>query len=720
MGTINAQEVGALGARTNSLQALASYIRKNWPLWLPSLIVIVLYLPTLSYDLVWDDSIYLRDLPNYRAGDLWLPALFQPFVLSPNYFRPLALLTLVAELRISGQPALFHATNVVLHSLNVFLVTLLAFHLRKPSTLLAPASYLSMAPVLGAGLVYGLHPALLEGVAFVSGRFDLLMTSFLLLALLADLTLRGRRNRSITVGLAFLAAALSKEMAIAFALALPAWHLATADRGKSWLARLREQGNSEVYSALAVTGLTYLGLRFVSLGYVINSGTANAIPAGSLIQHILLVGNSLSSYAKLTIWPFTTLTPIHYSELPVSTANPGSWGSLILGGLIVYGLARWVRSAPTSGWLGVGATLALLPVLNLLPLELGGGAFIAERFLVFPLALLALAIGIELHLPTTQGVGLEGLGRRLLWPLRAGWLIAAVAVLQLTLPNWRDDLTLWSWAVRKAPLSSTPYTNLALEHVEMGQFDTSRQLAQHALELDPDNADAWDNLGLAYFHLGEFGSAQEAFAKAVDLQPHNALFWSNLAGALREQDDLIAAERILLEQSLRLNPILPAAHLNLGLIYLRADRPDLASEHLVNAVRLLPSEQATEVQGLLDLTLDPTRWLRLGQLLLQDGEAEAAAQAFSRAEELGASATDVAVALSAGLIELKEWGTAEELLLENIERFPDEASLYNNLGIVARELGEIEAAREYFSKAIELAPDWELPKQNINALPDTP
>ena len=124
MKLIRGQGSGTPPHRAIPLSALAPLVRESWPLSLPSLIVIILYLPTLSYGLVWDDTIYLRDLPNYRAGDLWLPVLFLPFVLSPNYFRRLALLTFVAELRTSGEPALLHATSVILPSLNTFLVTL--------------------------------------------------------------------------------------------------------------------------------------------------------------------------------------------------------------------------------------------------------------------------------------------------------------------------------------------------------------------------------------------------------------------------------------------------------------------------------------------------------------------------------------------------------------------------------------------------------------------
>jgi len=211
-------------------------IARRWLAPAPALIVALVYLPALSNGLVWDDITFLSDLPLYRDPALWLEALRRPFVISANYFRPLALLTFVAELRIGGlNPTLFHLTNVLLHAFNAALVAVLARHLWPLGDGDdAAGGWLAV----GAGLLYGLHPALLEGVTFISSRFDLLLTAFLLLALVADVTLRQRRvARALAVGLAFLLAALTKEMAVALAVVLPLWHLVTRERNLRPLSR---------------------------------------------------------------------------------------------------------------------------------------------------------------------------------------------------------------------------------------------------------------------------------------------------------------------------------------------------------------------------------------------------------------------------------------------------------------------------------------------------
>jgi tetratricopeptide (TPR) repeat protein len=688
-------------------------INRRWLVAIPVLIVALVYLPALRNGLVWDDVTFLSDLPLYRDPTLWIEALRQPFVISSNYFRPLALLTFVGESRLGGlNPTLFHLTNILLHACNAGLVAILARHLWAAEGDDAAGDWLAV----GVGLLYGLHPALLEGVAFISSRFDLLLTTFLLLALVADVTLRRQGvARALAVGLAFLLAALSKEMAVAFAVVLPLWHLARRERPLWPLSRFWQPGDLISYTAVLVAGGVYLCVRYFSLGYLLLP--LSGVPTGSPLQHLLLVARSLAEYGLLIIWPFSTLTPIHYSTLPIPTTDPLAWASLIVALVaLAAGLVMLVREAPRSGWLAVAGALSLLPVSNVLPLNLFGGAFVAERFLLFPMTLFALAAAPLLRpliawrsRPSSVG----GVLRQLLPPL---WLAASVLIIETVLPFWQSDLTLWTWGARRAPLSSMPFTNLARMYSERGDLEAGLEAAQRATELDPTNGMAWNNTGQALFHLGRYAEAQAAFEQAAALEPGNALFWNNLAAVFLEQGQLREAERVLLDESLQRDPNQPLAHLNLGAVYLQADRPDLAVPHLQEALRLLPPGQTAKAEHMLAQTEEPARWLRLADLLLGQGDAEGALRAFERAGDLGASSADAAVGQSAALIELQAWSRAEAVLREALVQAPDDARLYNNLGVVVREQGDLEAAQEYFERAATLSPEWDLPRQNIETL----
>jgi tetratricopeptide (TPR) repeat protein len=693
---------------------------RRWLVLLPALIVLLVYLPALNYEFVWDDAVFLSDLSNYRDPAIWSQALGEP--LTPNYFRPFGVFIFVLELRLWGtNPALFHLTSLLLHAINTVLIAILAQHLMPPDMDANRRQWLQV----GAGLIYGLHPALLEGVTFIASWFDPLLTFFLLSALLADVNIRHRVGRPLGVAVAFLLAALSKEMALAFVFVLPLWHLARRQRSLLPLSRLwrdvRESGDLGTYAGVLVAGGVYLVLRYAAMGYLLFLDKGASIAAGNPLQQLLLIGRSVTRYVVLIIWPFTNLTPIHYSPLPVPTGDIAAWASLAVVVALVAGLVLLVKRVPQSGWLAIAGTVSLFPVVNLFPLELDGGAFVAERFLLFPVALFTLAL-VPL-VPPLVAWWRTRVSRIPIpvWTLPLLWLVVSVATIQLTLPHWRDDLALWTWGERRAPASWLPPTNLALAYNTQGSYQRALAAIDRALSLDPEQANAWNNLGLSLFALGNYAEAQSAFEEAVRLEPESAVYLNNLAAALREQDRLEEAQQVLLEEVLPRSPDLPVAHLNLGIVYMRMERPDLAVQHLQEALRLLPPEQQGDARALLAQMEDPGLWLRLGDSLLASGDPERALAAFDQARMLGAQPAEVASGLSAALIELGALSEAEAVLQQALQQAPDDARLYNNLGVVAREQGDLDAARQYFERAVELAPDWDLPRENLESLePETP
>jgi Flp pilus assembly protein TadD len=686
----------------------------HWLIAVPALIVTLVYLPALRHELVWSDAIFLRDVPLYRDPALWPEALRRPFVLSTNYFRPLGVLAFMLQLRTGPLSTTFlHLSSVLLHALNTTLVALLARYLCPPDMDPVQRHWLQA----GAALLYGLHPALLQGVAFISSQFDLWVTAFLLCALLADVTVRHRVARPLIVAFFFLLAALAKEMAVSFALILPLWHMARRQRSirplRALWDDLKHSGDLITYAAVLVAGLLYLSLRYAALGYLLQPNVSETIDAGMPLQRLLLIARSLVRYVTLVIWPFTSLAPIHYSPLPVPVHDVAAWAALIALPILGFGLVRLVQVMPQSGWLIVASVLSLLPVANIWPLQLDGGSFVAERFLLLPLALITLALVPLAHPVAAWIAGLRRIPGQAIALL---WLVASVATIQLMLPHWRDEASLWMWGARRAPLSPLPPINLALAYINQGSFERAAAESERALTLDSSAANAWNTMGMALFYLQDHAGAQSAFEEAARLQPEDALYWNNLAAVLREQDKLEEAEKMLLDQVLSLDPDLPVAHLNLSTVYLRADRPDLALQHLQEALRGLPLEEKGKAQALLLQLEDPERWLRLGDMLLASGDPQGAQLAFEQGGQLGAQPADVVAGLSSVWIELDDLTKAEALLQRALEQAPSDPRLHNNLGVVARERGAMDAAEQHFRRANELAPEWDVPRENLASL----
>jgi tetratricopeptide (TPR) repeat protein len=455
-------------------------------------------------------------------------------------------------------------------------------------------------------------------------------------------------------------------------------------------------------------GGAYLALRVAALGHLLPAPRAH-LPAGDPLQHLLLVARSAAAYARLAVWPFGALSPIHHATLPVPRDDPAAWAALGLLAAAVVGLLLAVRRRPATGWPLAGAAAALVPVLNLAPLDLTGGAFVAERFLLLPLAVLAVAGATVPAWPPAGRTARAVRPAALL--LGAGWLAAGAATLHATLPRWRDNGALWRWAVVQAPRSPTPYVNLALEQSREGDPPLALATAREAITLDPAGAMGWNNAGLALFALGRWGEAEAHFARAAELQPGHPLFWSNLGAVLLEQGRLAEAERVLAEEALRRSPAHPLALLNLGALHLQRDRPDRADPVLARALELVAPAQRARAQALLARARAPGVWLRLGDARLASGDAAGALQAFERAAALGAGAADAAVGRSAALLAAGDAAGAAAAAEAGLRAAPDDARLHVNAALAARRQGDRPRARRHLERAAALRPDWDLPRR---------
>ena len=156
--------------------------------------------------------------------------------------------------------------------------------------------------------------------------------------------------------------------------------------------------------------------------------------------------------------------------------------------------------------------------------------------------------------------------------------------------------------------------------------------------------------------------------------------------------------------------------MNLGALYLQVSRPDLAVTYLKQAERLAPPDQAPKVQMLLKQASDPFQWMKLADLFLQQGDGKSALRAFDQARTLGANQIEVAVGACAAFIATGDLDSAEKVAQSLVTAVPNDARAYNYLGVIAQKRGNNSAAADYFGRAIQLAPDWSLPKQNLASL----
>ncbi|MFN4033962.1 MAG: tetratricopeptide repeat protein [Fimbriimonadales bacterium] len=601
-------------------------------LWAGALAIVVLvgalYAQTLSFGFVWDDDQVIHGRVDYQSPARWLEAVRQPLDFSPNYFRPLALSSLLWQIWIwRDDPAPFHAVNVLIHLLNTALATVLGLRLTR-----------GRWEGLLAGALYGVHPALIESVAFVSSRYDLTATLFLLTALWLEVQLRGAA-RLVGVGAAFLLALLCKEMALTLPLVMLVWQAGRLPDG-SWRARLRTLWRTEraLYATLAGSAALYLGVRYATLGYLFTQPMGNLqIDAGAPLQHLLLVARTLTTLAKLAVFPFFSVTPVHHSELPIPLSDGWAWAQLAIAGLIVAGTVWLARRRPLLGGLTLAAWMSLLPVLNLRPLEFAYGVFTAERFLTFPLALAGLALCgwlASLARARTPALALVG-----------AWGVGLMITTAYNLPNWRDAETFWKWIIVASPQSPIGYSNLSDLYQRAGRYQDALEYAEQAIQVAPRSGMGYVNKGVALLRLGDADSAIELFRQGVAIEPDNTTGWNNLAVMLSERGQHEEAEQLIKQHVLGRTPK-HMGHQALGLIYSRRARLDLAEAEFRKAYALLPNPAGSVAeQGLQQLQI-ASKWIAAAHHWMNEGNLELAETHLQAAARRDPDQIDYGVALS--------------------------------------------------------------------------
>ncbi len=96
---------------------------------------------------------------------------------------------------------------------------------------------------------------------------------------------------------------------------------------------------------------------------------------------------------------------------------------------------------------------------------------------------------------------------------------------------------------------------------------------------------------------------------------------------------------------------------------------------------------------------DAVDGLVVGHRLMDAGEYELAIDAYSRAALTHGMTSDVLAGLGSANLGLGRLGTAERLLRDAIEKDGDAPEIWNNLGVVLMEKGDIAEAAQVFRRA---------------------
>lgn len=117
----------------------------------------------------------------------------------------------------------------------------------------------------------------------------------------------------------------------------------------------------------------------------------------------------------------------------------------------------------------------------------------------------------------------------------AGDVNAAQQAAQQTLSIAADDPIARQALMRPSVPTASDWINRSLFEYQQGSYEQAIDSSRHALQLDPNSAEAWNNLAAGYEGLHRWDEAIAAANKAVALKPNFPLARNNLAWSLSQK-----------------------------------------------------------------------------------------------------------------------------------------------------------------------------------------
>jgi tetratricopeptide (TPR) repeat protein len=663
------------------------------------LATMALFWPCTENGLVYDDhgmvakGSFVQD--GVTSDNLW-----RAFTsLEAAHWHPLVWISFEVECALGLGPRGFHASNVILHALNSWLL----YQILWSMTGMAWRSGLAAA-------LFAVHPLHVESVAWVAERKDVLSTFFWLLATWAYIAYARVPSRMRMAGVALLMAIglLAKSMLVTLPLTLLVldwWPLRRIQSSLSTGQPVpRVSWRDAVGEKLLLFGLALCGAA-VQLGAQRVRGKNEAMVPWDLRIENALVAPGI--YLRKMIWPVDLA-----AFYPYPTDGYAAW-YVLLCGLLLLGLTvvslHVARNRPyiLAGWLWYLITLT--PVSGIFQV-LGGHAY-ADRYTYVPMIGIALLVSWTVAESATAAASSIAVAACVVWLFSLAWITRA------QIATWHDDLRLWQRdidvtqnnyfalnnvgvalekqdrsveasdyyrrSIEAKPSMGFPHNNLGRMLEKAGRLADAELEYRRATQLDPQNSQAWRNLARLLGMRGLWQEAVTAGRRARDLKPEDADL--RLLGGmdLLHAGDFRGAEREF-EVALGIDPRLAQAWYCLGTIQMIEGEKASALESLSRAVSLRP---------------EPAYFYALAQSLRQWNRVEDANQLFERARKTDPGwikiANDLAWTMSTSPDDSMRNGRYALWLANQICQTVDDknAACLETLAAAQAEMGDFTAAR---------------------------
>jgi tetratricopeptide (TPR) repeat protein len=586
--------------RSAGERAVGSAIAGRLPAWWGIAVVLALtfavYIPTLRYQFVHDDRGQIVDnpavhswnaVPAYFTAHAWAAVMPDEYV---NYYRPIFLLWLRINDAVFGSQVWgWHLSTILAHVLTTLLLYLLVLRLG-----------IGRDVALLAALIFGLHPAHIEGVAWISGVTEPLLGVFLIASLLAYLRSRGGGAGAVKWKAAslllFALAMLEKETGVI----LPGLLLVY-----EWIFGTEWENPFEVGKILSWFGQTlgriwpyFLLLAFyVPVRIYALKGFNHVVTPLSTAQLVFTWPSLAWFWVRHLLWPVGLST--YYKFPPV--LHP-TLGNFILPAIFDIGLAigiyACIRRSRPAAFFAAWLVMPLIPLLNLRVFV--ANDFAHDRYLYLPSAGMAVLVAMLLK---SVCVGLPR------WLGMPASLLVVVICLTAGMSYetvtesfyFKDNLTFYGYNLTRAPHNPDAESNYASTLAESGQYGPAIEAFLDAVTYNPTYWTPTFNLALTYYKVGNLPEAEKYYLRAIQINPNKSDEYFYL-GMIRFKTDRTANAIECLRQAIALRPTGFAYHLALGLMLktqgdMAGALQEFKAELANNPQQQAAIEQVNEIEG---------------------------------------------------------------------------------------------------------------------------
>jgi len=508
----------------------------------------------------------LGNLPAAFTNSVWSFTSTDIIFTVDPYFRPIFSALFTINYALFGiQPWGWHLVNIIIHSAATVLVFLVIRELTERDWLSALTAVL-----------FAVHPAHAESVAWVSGVTDPLMALLLLPAFFFYLRFRKRGTKYLfAVSLAFFfLALLAKETAIAFPFVVAGCELFYFDREHETRQKLTSALKLSAFFILPVA--IYFLLRYQALSVLVFGGQ----PRYPLLPSLLTIPLATVKYLGLMLLPWG-YSYQHYTSFVETIFSLNFVVPVIIIAAIVFGavLSKSKELVVALLWFIVMLAPALAALRQFEPAYL-----LQERYLYVPSIGICLAIALGINWIADHAVfGLKG--RTVAIAVAALVAIIWSAVLIRQNAVWDDTVSVYRHTVAVSPQSSAAHAMLSRSLYDEGRPLLAEAETRIALDLDPRCATAYMNMS----------------------------YFARMSGKLETSNDYLEKGFSAIPVTTWTRHDLATMYLNAGLLFGQRKMADAGEENLLKSIEISPR---------------PVAWYYLGQFYFDQGRYDEARAMF--------------------------------------------------------------------------------------------